>query len=132
MKKDIKNRADIELLVNIFYEKLAADKQLGFIYREIAKFSWSDHLPGMYNFWENVILYTGNYEGSQLNLHKHLPDLRRLHATHFDKWNMLFVWAVDELFEGEKATLAKQRAVRISCIIKEKTLGYQQDIKNIY
>lgn len=132
MKKDIKNRTDIELLVNIFYEKIVTDEQLGFIFQEIAKVNWSTHLPAMYNFWENIILFTGTYEGNPMNLHKHLHHITPLNETHFDRWNQLFICTVDELFEGKKANLAKQRAISISGIIKEKILEYQQGIKKIY
>lgn len=126
MKKDIANRTDIELLVNTFYEKVVADKQLGFIFQEIAKVNWSTHLPVMYNFWENIILCTGTYEGNPMNLHKRLHHITSLNETHFDQWESLFICTIDELFEGPKANLAKQRAISISGIIKEKILEYQQ------
>ena len=132
MKKDIENRTDIELLVNNFYKKIRADKQLGFIFEDIAKVNWSAHLPTMYNFWENIILFTGSYEGNPMNLHKHLHHINPLTAAHFDQWNKLFLCTVDELFEGKKANLAKQRAVNISNIIQKKLWEYRQEIKNIY
>ena len=122
MKKDIENRVDIELLVNIFYEKLVADKQLGSIFQEIAKVNWSGHLPSMYNFWENIILYTGAYEGNPMNFHKKLHRVVPLNENQFDQWNYLFVCTVDELFEGKKADLAKKRAINISEIIKARIL----------
>ena len=132
MKKDIENRTDIELLVNNFYKKIRADKQLGFIFEDIAKVDWQTHLPAMYNFWENIILYTGTYEGNPMNLHKHLHHITPLTAAHFAQWNKLFLCTVDELFEGKKANLAKQRAVNISNIIQKKLWEYRQEIKNIY
>jgi hemoglobin len=129
MKKDIENRADIELLVNIFYTKVLADKELGFIFREMAKVNWSTHLPTMVGFWENIILYTGTYEGNLMNLHQLLHHITPLNETHFSQWNKLFLITVDELFEGKKANLAKQRAIGISGIIKKKILECQQEIK---
>jgi hemoglobin len=122
MKKDIENRNDIELLVDRFYEKVLSDQQLGLIFRETANNNWSTHLQVMYNFWENIILFTGTYEGNPMNLHQHLHHLQPLNAAHFDQWN--------QLFEGEKADLAKQRAISISEIIKKKILGYyKQEVK---
>ncbi len=120
MKKDIKNRADIELLVNVFYSKVLADKQLGFIFQNMAKVNWSTHIPTMYNFWENIILFTGTYEGNPMNLHQHLHHITPLNESHFNQWNHLFTTTVDELFEGANASLAKQRAISISGIIAEK------------
>jgi hemoglobin len=72
MKKDITARPDIELLVNTFYEKIAADQQLGYIFNDVAKVNWQKHLPVMYDFWENIILFTGSYQGNPMNLHQHL------------------------------------------------------------
>lgn len=126
MKKDIENRAGIELLVNTFYEKVVADEQLAPIFRDIAKVDWSLHLPAMYDFWENIILFTGTYEGNPMNLHQHLQQMTPLNEMHFFQWNKLFISTVDELFAGEKAILAKQRAISISGILKEKILACQQ------
>ena len=129
MKKDIENRSDIELMVNAFYVKVLADKQLGIIFQDVAKINWSRHIPLLYDFWENVILFTGSYEGNPVHLHKHLHDIEPLNKTHFDRWNKIFILTVDQLFEGSKAALAKERAVCISNIIKEKLLEHQKIIK---
>jgi hemoglobin len=128
MKKDIVSRTDIELLVNVFYEKVIAEKQLRFIFEEMAKVNWATHLPAMYNFWENIILFTGSYEGNPLSLHKHLHHITPLSQAHFDTWNRFFISTVDELFAGPKATLAKQRAISISDVLKENILEYQHGI----
>lgn len=131
MKKDIENRNDIELLVNIFYSKVLADKQLGFIFQQMAKVNWSTHLPAMYDFWENIILFTGSYKGNPINLHQHLHHITPLNETHFEQWNQLFICSVNELFEGKNAQLAIQRAISISGIIKTKILEHQQGIRKI-
>ncbi len=130
MKKDIETRSDIELLVNVFYEKIKVDKQLGYIFQEIAKVNWETHLQKMYNFWENIILFTGNYDGNPMNLHQHLHHITPLNAAHFNKWNQLFICTADELFEGKKASLAKQRAVSISKIIKKKIFDHRRKMSD--
>ena len=127
MKYDIVCRTDIELLVNVFYEKVIADKQLNFIFEEMAKVNWATHLPAMYNFWENIILFTGSYEGNPLNLHKHLHHITPLEEAHFNTWNRLYISTVDELFEGPNATLAKLRAISISDVIKKNILEFQHE-----
>ena len=129
LKKDIENRADIELMVNTFYEKVLADKLLGYIFQDVAKVNWSTHIPTLYNFWENVILFTGSYEGNPVNLHKHLHSIEPLNKTHFDRWNKLFILTVNQLFEGEKAELAKERALSISGIIRSKVLQFHKGTK---
>lgn len=136
MKKDILNRADIEILVNTFYRKVLADKLLGFIFQDVAKVNWNLHLPVMYDFWENVIFYTGSYEGNPLHLHKHLHHITPLGRPHFDRWNKLFVSTVDGLFKGPNSELIKERALNISEIIrlqlddhKSATTGKRQSVK---
>ena len=127
MKKDIETRADIELLVTSFYEKVIADEQIGPIFEEIAKVNWSTHLPAMYDFWENILLFTGTYEGNPINIHKHLQHSIPLQECHFNVWNKLFISTIDELFEGKNANLAKVRAISRSGIIKEKVKACCED-----
>ena len=129
MKKDITNRDDVELLVNAFYAKVIADKELGHIFQEIAKVNWTTHLAAMVDFWENIILFTGSYEGNPMNLHQHLHHIAPLNEIHFEQWNNLFIRTVDELFDGAKASLAKYRALSISLIIKKKLLAFQWEQK---
>ena len=132
MKKDIENRNDIELLVNTFYHKIMMDEELGYIFQEKAMINWQTHLPTMISFWENMVLFTGNYEGNPMNLHRHLHHIAPLHPSHFDKWNQLFLQTVNELFEGEKARLAKERTISISAIIQDKVSLAKQSGKDIY
>jgi hemoglobin len=118
MKKDIETEADIELLVNSFYDKVKENPVIGYIFNDIAAVNWERHLPVMYNFWSNAIFYSGGYTGNPLIAHKHLDKLFPLTTAHFSEWNKLFTTTVDELFEGEKANLAKQRALSISTVMQ--------------
>jgi len=123
MKKDIKNKEDIQLLINNFYKKVIDDDEIGFIFNDVMKVNWKNHLPIMYDFWENNLFYTGAYEGNPMESHKKLNTIVPLTSAHFDRWNTLFNNAVDENFEGEKADLAKQRAYSISTVMKIKILS---------
>lgn len=129
MKRDIENRADIELLVNNFYQKVVSDDVIGFIFSDIVKMNWEKHLPIMYDFWDNALFYTGSYSGNPMNLHKHLHHIRPLNSKHFTRWVNLFIETLDELFEGEKASLARQRAISIAAIMEEKILQYRNEHK---
>ena len=122
MKKDIENRNDVELLVSEFYKKVRSDAVIGYIFNEVVRMDWKSHLQVMGDFWENTILFTGNYEGNPMELHKHLQKITPLTTEHFTQWNTLFVQTVNELFEGKNATLAKQRAVSISNVLQTKIL----------
>lgn len=123
MKTDIKNRTDIERLVNAFYDKVKADKTIGYFFIEVAKVDWNKHLPLMYDFWENILFSTGNFEGNPMQKHKELSEKSKLDKSHFKHWNKLFLKTVDELFEGNKANEIKQRAMNISKAMMEKALS---------
>ena len=120
MKKDIESRDDIELLVKSFYEKVKIDPVIGNIFTDIARVNWEKHLPVMFDFWENTIFYTGSYSGNPMKSHQNLNRLFPLTKEHFSRWNQLFASTIDELFEGDKAVLAKQRAISISTVMQLK------------
>lgn len=122
MKKDIENRSDIEILVKAFYEKVKTDAIIGPIFNDIIQVNWEKHLPMMFDFWENTLFYTGCYTGNPMKSHQHLQEIFPLTSEHFKQWLSLFTSTVDELFEGEKALLAKQRAMSISMVMQIKIL----------
>ncbi|MFT3747268.1 MAG: group III truncated hemoglobin [Agriterribacter sp.] len=123
MKKDIKTREDIELLVTSFYDKVKADDTIGYIFNDIAKVNWVKHLPVMFDFWENILFFTGGYAGNPMMIHQHLNKMFPLTKEHFKRWETLFLQTVDELFEGDKAVLAKQRALSISTVMQIKIVA---------
>jgi hemoglobin len=127
MKRDIENRADIELMVNQFYRKVTEDDVIGFIFSDIVKMNWEKHLPIMYDFWDNALFFTGTYSGNPMNLHKHLHHIRPLDSKHFSRWVDLFLETVDAYFDGEKASLARQRAISIAAVMEEKILQYRTE-----
>ncbi len=131
MKKDIAGRDDIILLVNTFYEKVKKDQVIGYIFNDVAKVNWQKHLPVMYDFWENVIFFTGAYTGNPMTAHKQLHQKTELKPAHFQEWIKLFTQTVDELFEGDKAELSKQRAISIATVIQIKIIHGQKPILGI-
>ena len=123
MKTDIRNRKDIEKLVNAFYDKVKKDDTIGYLFNDIAKVNWELHLPKMYDFWENILFYSGNYSGSPMVVHKELHQKSTMNQNHFQHWNDLFSQTVDSLFEGIKANEIKERASNIAQVIMNKTLS---------
>ncbi|MBP6758687.1 MAG: group III truncated hemoglobin [Flavobacterium sp.] len=120
MKTDIKNRADIEKLVNVFYGKVKEDVAISYFFNEVAKVNWEDHLPKMCDFFENILLSSGNYEGNPMSAHEELHKKSEVKGTHFEHWNSLFDATVDELFVGAKAEEIKQRATNIAAAMMHK------------
>jgi len=120
MKHDIENRKDVEQLINSFYDKVKRDNVIGFIFNDVAKVNWEKHLPVMYDFWEGVIFLTGKYSGNPMEVHMKLNQRVKLGKEQFERWIKLFIEAVDELFEGKKAGLAKEKANGIATIMENK------------
>ncbi|TDB63610.1 group III truncated hemoglobin [Arundinibacter roseus] len=120
MLSDIQNRTDVENLVNTFYEKVRADATIGMIFNEVAHVDWPSHLPKMYDFWESILFGTGQYRGRPMPPHFKLNEHHPFKPEYFDAWLALFYQTVDELFEGEKATEAKVRAVNIAAVMEHR------------
>jgi len=123
MKKDIYTKKDVGQLVNRFYEKVQADELLAPLFTRI---NWQLHLPVMYQFWENAIFFSGGYIGNPMAAHILLHKKSTLNPVHFSRWMQLFNDTVDELFEGDKAELAKQRANSIAAVIQTKIFPSEQ------
>ena len=122
MKKDIKNRDDIKLLVDSFYEKVKKDGVIGYLFTDVANVNWDHHLPRMYDFWENIIFQTGHFTGNPMTAHIQLHQKSPLMPEHFAQWQKLFLATVDELFDGSNAVLTKQRAVSIATVMQMKVI----------
>jgi hemoglobin len=117
---DIAGVEDIELLINTFYGKVRADEQIGFIFNELIGDDWSHHLPVMYNFW-NMVLFSGlGYAGNPIKTHIDIDKKIPLEQAHFDRWLALWKDTTDELFAGEKAEEAKNRAMLMANLISMK------------
>jgi len=123
---DLAGRADIERLVNTFYDKVQKDDLLGFIFNDVAKLDWSLHLPKMYAFWETVLFRSGGFTGNPLAAHARLVPLTAMGRPQFDRWLAIFRATVDELFSGQKAELIKNCAGDMANVIHAKINGVEQ------
>ena len=119
-KTDIVSRIEIEKLIRVFYEKMLDDELLAPLFLQVAKVDLTHHLPIIYDFWESALFQVGKYKRDLISVHLDLHQLHRLKASHFNRWLKLFNETVDEYFEGEKATQAKERARTIAAVIKAK------------
>jgi hemoglobin len=122
MKKDIESRQDIYQLVREFYSKLLSDTSIAYLFTDVAKINLDEHLPVLVDFWEMVLFQADTYKKNAMQPHMHLHKQSRLEKHHFDTWLRYFKSTVDELFEGEKAFLAKERAVSIATIMQIKII----------
>lgn len=128
MKTDIRDRKDIEFLMNSFYDKVRRDEVIGYIFNDVAKVDWDHHIPIICDFWENILFQTNVYKGNPMLTHIRLHAMTTLTKTHFDQWQKLFLETVDEHFEGEKAELAKQRARSVATMMQIKIIHASQTL----
>lgn len=123
MKKDIEGREDVIKLVDAFFEKAEAEDLLGKVFNRQFIPNFIKHKEGMYNFWENVLFYSPGYSGNPMKVHAALHEKTPLTKEHFVHWVKLFNETLEELFEGEKANLARLRAESISIVMQIKILS---------
>jgi hemoglobin len=114
--QDITNRADIEFLVNEFYDLVRTDELIGPIFNNIIGDQWPKHLSKMYSFWETVLLGVHTYAGAPFMPHAKLP----LEQKHFDRWLKLFEQTLDKNFSGPVADDAKARAAKMAIMFLSK------------
>ncbi|HSD14915.1 MAG TPA: group III truncated hemoglobin [Flavobacterium sp.] len=122
MKKDIRNKKDIEKLVDTFFEKVKTDVVIGYLFNDVAQVNWDNLLPKMYDFWENILFHNGNYDGNPMYIHQELHRKSALKQQHFNHWLVLFTTTIDDLFSGTKAEEIKERAANIANALMIKTL----------
>lgn len=114
--KPIETLADLELLIDTFYGKVLKDESLAPFFTH---FDMSAHMPRMVSFWGFLLLDIHGYKGNVIEKHLHMP----LEKEHFDRWVELFTGTLDELFEGEKVTLAKQKLSVLRWTMESKVNG---------
>jgi hemoglobin len=111
--RDIETKADIELLLRTFYDKLLQSEGMKRVFSTV---DFEAHFPRIVHFWSFVLLDEPGYRTNVFEKHMPLP----IEPPQFDEWLQTFTWAVDSLFKGEKADLAKQRATVLTFTFKSK------------
>jgi len=117
MKIDITNRDDIYLLVTSFYKKVVQDEILSPFFDKIE--DWEAHYDQLTTFWESSLFLKTKYLGDPLAAHVKV-DKDHNHSirdVHFGLWLNLWFQTIDELFEGDVANRAKNRARKMSTFL---------------
>lgn len=117
-KNEIQNRADVRLLVETFYGKIRKDKILGPIFNSIIT-DWESHLISLTDFWETQLFLKRKYYGNPVKAHQQVDDKidHSITSEHFGLWLNLWFATIDELFDGERAWIAKNRAQKMSTML---------------
>ena len=122
-KKDIEVRADLESMLDSFYQKVFKDDLISHFFLEVVPLNLESHLPVITDFWESVLLDARGYRKNVMEIHLNISQKSKISKAHLDRWVKIFSETVDERFEGPKATLAKQRATSIATMMHLKLSG---------
>ena len=114
--KEIQNREDVALLVNTFYTRVRENRELGPVFNGIIT-DWPAHLELLTDFWESQLFLTKrSYSGDPIAVHREVDKTRDHTITMelFGTWLQLWIATIDDLFKGEKAWIAKNRARKMA------------------
>lgn len=117
---DIQNRKDLELLMEQFYAQLLADDAISYVFTDVAQIDLPEHLPHIVDFWESVVLHTGNYQKNVLQVHLDLNQKENLTSEHFKVWLDHLHQTVDQNFAGTNAENLKTRSLSIATVMQLK------------
>jgi len=120
MKRDIESRKDLFELMKSFYHRLLNDRSISYLFTDVAKIDLEHHLPVLVDFWDSVLFQSDTYRKNAMQPHMNLHIKSPLQPHHFETWLTYFNESVDELFTGEKAFMAKERATSIATVMKIK------------
>ena len=118
VKSDITNKSDIALLVRTFYAKIRRHPELGPIFEKVIT-NWEEHFDLLTDFWETQLLLKRTYHGNPVTAHQEVDKKvnNTVTSAHFGLWLNLWFETLDELFAGETAWIAKNRAQKMSTML---------------
>ncbi len=117
-RKEIESRDDVYLLVTTFYERIRKHSKLGPFFNNTIS-DWPAHLELLTTFWESQLFLDRSYTGNPVKAH---TDLDRsfehtISMEHFGQWLQVWTATLDELFTGERAWIAKNRARKMATML---------------
>jgi hemoglobin len=113
MKNDITSYEDCLMLIRKFYDKLVIDDSIAHFFVDL---DLDEHIPRVADFWAFLLIDKPGYNNNMMSAHARLD----LKEKDFERWLALFQLTIDELFEGDKAEMAKQRANLIAWTMRSK------------
>lgn len=113
VKLELDNRANINLLVKTFYNKVRQDELIGDFFNKTIN-DWPHHFEQLTDFWEGNLLMKPIFRGRPGA--KHIMVDRNfdgaIERKHFNRWLELWFETLDEGFTGDNVDTAKQIAGR--------------------
>ncbi|MCH9661318.1 MAG: group III truncated hemoglobin [Bacteroidetes bacterium] len=117
-QRTIDTRDDVSLLVRTFYAKVRKDELLGPIFNRVIT-DWEHHFDRLTDFWQTNLFFQKKYKGDPMKKHIEVDQAEdhSINEMHFGVWLNLWFETVDELFIGEVAHIAKNRARNMGTFI---------------
>ncbi len=114
MTTDYITEEDIAAITKVFYANIRKDKFLGPVFN--AKIgtdnaSWNKHIAHINDFWSQVFLQTGRFNGNPMTAHAKLSELT---PEHFNHWLDMFASAAQKTLPANKQKIFNQTAKRIA------------------
>lgn len=119
--EDIKNKEDIQYLVETFYHNAVTDLLIGPVFKA-AHFELEPHIPVMVSFWETILFDVITYKGNPMLKHLELNQTVALNPVHFERWMKIWTETVSEKFVGPLAEKALLRAQSIAQLMEFKII----------
>jgi hemoglobin len=113
-------QAHIKKLVTHFYRRVQKDELLGYIFNDIAHVDWTHHIPLLCQFWNSIMLKTGEYHGSAYTKHVLIGKKIPIKEAHFTHWLDLFQ---QEAFKHLPMSAAEEITQKASLIAKSLQYG---------
>ncbi len=120
VRPDIRDRRDLEVIVDDFYARVREDELLGFIFDKVAKVDWSSHLPRIVDFWETALFRSGTYRGNPLQRHLLLSLRTDMSWKRFQRWLDLFFDTVDRHYAGDRSEHLKRLAEDMARVLSRR------------
>lgn len=117
---DLVTRADIDLLVRRFYERILVDELIGHFFTEVVALDLDEHLPHLCDFWETTLLGNPIFKGNPMQKHIALNQKSPMRPEHFDRWLGEWEATIRAHFQGPKSEEAIQRARQIGALMQFK------------
>lgn len=120
--KDIETRADILLVIQKFYDKLLADKNISFFFTKITTVDQhlEEHFETLATFWEQSLFLKGGYTNNMFQIHKEVHHKHAFTKVHFDIWLLHLNTTIDENFKGKIAEQMKTNALSMATVLQIK------------
>lgn len=115
MKQDLKNREDVFRLVSIFYGKVRKNEVIGPFFNKTIT-DWPAHIEKLTDFWETNLFLVRKFRGDPMRAHQEVDEnfKHTVEQKHFGEWLNMWFQTIDELYEGDRANIAKNRARNMS------------------